>query len=473
MKTLYEKNQLTFALVWIVVYCVLQSLANPLNKAIGVEYAASAGFCILQALALFAFIRKNGLLKRYGLCKSPVPARRFLCYLPLVVLASGNLWNGAALHYAPAETVCRIVCMLCVGFLEEVIFRGLLFVAIARDNVKSAVIISSVTFGIGHIINLFNGSGMDLVSNLCQIVFAIAVGFLLVTIFYRGGSLIPCILAHSAINTLGTFANDASLPTETRLLHLGILIVIAVVYTLILTRTLPEAEAGHSHAPASGGGHPAGAHSEGIHRRADGYGRNMSDLWEERLPYALPALLVLAVFYGIYFAKVLAQKRRGIRTRQIGRRKEKSIHTVEVLMSIATLGAPMAQLMSIAFGWSHLPANARFTGFLMGLLGGGIFLLSVLCMKDSWRAGIPDKDRTELVTTGIYRYSRNPAFLGFDLMYAGVLLLYGNLLTLGFSVFAMVMLHLQILQEERYLVHAFGAPYQAYCRQVFRYLGRK
>lgn len=244
MKTLYEKNQLTFALVWIVVYCVLQSLANPLNKAIGVEYAASAGFCILQALALFAFIRKNGLLKRYGLCKSPVPARRFLCYLPLVVLASGNLWNGAALHYAPAETVCRIVCMLCVGFLEEVIFRGLLFVAIARDNVKSAVIISSVTFGIGHIINLLNGSGMDLVSNLCQIVFAIAVGFLLVTIFYRGGSLIPCILAHSAINTLGTFANDASLPTETRLLHLGILIVIAVVYTLILTRTLPEKDNG-------------------------------------------------------------------------------------------------------------------------------------------------------------------------------------------------------------------------------------
>lgn len=90
-----------------------------------------------------------------------------------------------------------------------------------------------------------------------------------------------------------------------------------------------------------------------------------------------------------------------------------------------------------------------------------------------WRAGIPDKDRTKLVTTGIYRYSRSPAFLGFDLMYAGVLLLYGNLLTLGFSVFAMVMLHLQILQEERYLVEAFGAPYQAYCRQVFRYLGRK
>ena len=238
MKTFYEKNELTFAIAWIVVYCVLQSLANPLNKLIGIEYAASAAFCILQAVVLFVFIRKNNLQKRYGLCKSPVPARRFLFYVPLVILASGNLWNGAAINYTPAETACRIVCMLCVGFLEEVIFRGLLFRAIAKDNIKSAVIISSVTFGIGHIINLFNGSGMNLVENLCQIVFAIAVGFLLVTIFYRGGSLIPCILVHSAINTLSTFANDTNLTTEMHLLHLGILIVVTVTYTLILTKTL-------------------------------------------------------------------------------------------------------------------------------------------------------------------------------------------------------------------------------------------
>ena len=199
----------------------------------------------------------------------------------------------------------------------------------------------------------------------------------------------------------------------------------------------------------------------------------MKNPLEDRLPYAVLALLVLAVFYSVYFGKVLAQKQRGIQTRQIGRRKEKEIHTVETLMSIATLGAPIAQLMSIALGWNHLPAGARFTGFLIGMLGDGIFLLSVLCMKDSWRAGIPDKDKTALVTTGIYRYSRNPAFLGFDFMYVGVLLMYGNLLTLGFSIFAMIMLHLQILQEERYLVNAFGAPYQEYCRHVFRYWGRK
>ena len=240
MKKLYEKNELTFAIIWIVVYCVLQSLANPLNKAIGIEYAASAAFCILQAVVLFAFIRKNNLQNRYGLCKSPVPAWRFLYYVPLFILASGNLWNGFAINYSPAEMACRIVCMLCVGFLEEVIFRGFLFAAIAKNSIKSAIVISSVTFGIRHIINLFNGSGMGFVNNLCQIVFAVAVGFLLVTIFYRGGSLFPCIIVHSAINTLGTFANDAGLTVGLQLLHIAVLIAITVAYTLILTGTLPK-----------------------------------------------------------------------------------------------------------------------------------------------------------------------------------------------------------------------------------------
>ena len=194
---------------------------------------------------------------------------------------------------------------------------------------------------------------------------------------------------------------------------------------------------------------------------------------EENMPYLWLALLVLVIFYGIYFAKMLAQKRQGVQTRQIGRVKEKSVHRVEVLMSIATLAAPVIQILSIIFGWNHMPANARFTGFCIGMLGDIIFLVSVLCMKDSWRAGIPDKDRTKLVTTGIYRYSRNPAFLGFDFMYVGLLLMYFNLSMLVVSAFAIIMLHLQILQEERYLTENYGDSYREYRKHVFRYLGRK
>ncbi len=194
---------------------------------------------------------------------------------------------------------------------------------------------------------------------------------------------------------------------------------------------------------------------------------------EENMPYLWLALLVLVIFYGIYFAKMLVQKRQGVQTRQIGRVKEKSVHRIEVLMSIATLAAPVIQILSILFGWNHMPANARFTGFCIGMLGDIIFLVSVLCMKDSWRAGIPDKDRTKLVTTGIYRYSRNPAFLGFDFMYVGLLLMYFNLSMLVVSAFAIIMLHLQILQEERYLTENYGDSYREYRKHVFRYLGRK
>ena len=240
MRKLYEKSAITFAIVWIVVYCILLSLANPLNKIIGTEYSASAVLCILQTVILFIFIRKNSLWKRYGLCKSSVPARRFLYYVPLFILATGNLWNGIAVNYSLSGTVCRIICMLCVGFIEEVIFRGFLFKAMAKDNLKFAIIISSVTFGVGHLVNLFNGSGMDLVSNLCQICFAIAVGFLFVTIFYRGGSLLLCIITHSAINTFSTFANEVGFTVEKHIICVLVMTVLTVAYTLVLTKTLPE-----------------------------------------------------------------------------------------------------------------------------------------------------------------------------------------------------------------------------------------
>ena len=194
---------------------------------------------------------------------------------------------------------------------------------------------------------------------------------------------------------------------------------------------------------------------------------------EEQLSYLLLAVLVMLLFYGIYFGKMLAQRKRGIRTNQIGRRREKTLHTVEMLMKTATYGIVPVQLVSMIGDWSFLPANARFIGFLLGLLGDGVFLAAVLCMKDSWRAGIPEKDRTAMVTNGIYAFSRNPAFLGFDLMYFGVFLMYCNPLTGVFTAYAVMMLHLQILQEETYLTATFGAPYQDYRKKVSRYLGRK
>ena len=240
MKKLYEKNELKFALVWIGVYCVLQSLANPLNEIIGIENAVSAVFCVVQAIVLFSFMQKNRLLDKYGLCKSSVSARQFLYYIPLIILATSNLWNGIMVNYSWLEMVCHIILMLCVGYMEEVIFRGFLFKAIAKDNVKTAIIISSVTFGVGHLVNLVNGSGMELVENLFQIAGAIAFGFLFVILFYCGRSLLPCIVTHSMINILSAFANRASLSVEKRMIFTLIEFAIIIGYALILIKTLPK-----------------------------------------------------------------------------------------------------------------------------------------------------------------------------------------------------------------------------------------
>ena len=240
MKKLYEKNALAFALVWIGIYCLVQSLANPLNELIGIPYIASALFCLLQAISLFHFIYKNGLMERCGLCKSTVPAARFLFYIPLIILSTTNFWNGTALNLNAAGTVCYIICMLFVGFVEEVIFRGFLFNALAKDSVKSAIILSSVSFGLGHLLNLANGSGAELTENLFQVTGAIALGYLFVVLFYRGGSLLPCIISHSAINVTSVFANETGLSAEKRILSHLLLLAIALCYALILNKTLPE-----------------------------------------------------------------------------------------------------------------------------------------------------------------------------------------------------------------------------------------
>ena len=103
-----------------------------------------------------------------------------------------------------------------------------------------------------------------------------------------------------------------------------------------------------------------------------------------------------------------------------------------------------------------------------------MFAVSVLTMKDSWRAGVSRTEETTLVTEGVYQISRNPAFLGFDLLYIGVGVMFFNWMLFVLSVFAAVMLHTQIVKvEEPFLAETFGERYLAYRKRVCRYLGRK
>jgi membrane protease YdiL (CAAX protease family) len=93
--------------------------------------------------------------------------------------------------------------MLNIGFIEELLFRGFLFRMMAKDNVKSAIVVSALTFGIGHIVNLLNGA--ELIPTLMQICYATATGYLFVVIFYKSKSLVPCMITHCLVNSLSIF----------------------------------------------------------------------------------------------------------------------------------------------------------------------------------------------------------------------------------------------------------------------------
>ncbi len=189
--------------------------------------------------------------------------------------------------------------------------------------------------------------------------------------------------------------------------------------------------------------------------------------------FFIPACFVLVIFYGIYFAKQLQQKRQGIRTNQLGSGKDKSVRIREMTLLAATVLIIPVELVSMVWNWNFMPSAIRGVGAVVGFLGDGIFFTAVWTMKDSWRAGIPDTDRTEFVSCGIYQYSRNPAFLGFDMIYVGVLLMYFNWVLLLFTVWAAIMFHLQILQEEKYLATVFGDQYLEYKKRTCRYWGRR
>ena len=193
-----------------------------------------------------------------------------------------------------------------------------------------------------------------------------------------------------------------------------------------------------------------------------------------QMPYQVLGIAILLMFYTCYILKMLSQRKKGIQTDQMGKGKTGPARTIEITVKAASYLAAIAGVASVLRGTTALPAGVRILGACVGLMGDAVFIAAVITMRDSWRAGVAAGEKTELVTNGIYRISRNPAFLGFDLVYVGILLMFFNWPLCALSAFAVVMFHLQIVRvEEVFLRSAFGAEYAAYEGKVHRYLGRK
>ena len=230
MKKLYEKSEIGFAIFWIVVYTVCM---GTLRGNFGdTSPHMMVGLIVISALMLL-FVRKNGLMEEYGLSGWAKNGRAMLWFIPLWIIASGNLWGGLGPDYQIPGLVFAVVSMALVGFAEELIFRGFLFKAMLRGgSVVAAIVVSSVTFGIGHILNLF--IGQDFFDTIMQVFGAIAIGFVFTFAFYKSGSLLPCIVAHSFIDVTSVLTPDKGALLDW--IYAAVLIVVAIAYCVYLAR---------------------------------------------------------------------------------------------------------------------------------------------------------------------------------------------------------------------------------------------
>ena len=242
IKKLYEKSEIWFAVAWIITYCVLSSIGDNMSASVGVLKSITLPILMVLTAILYLFVKKNGLTEKYGLCKPQISAVRMLFYIPLIVLMTVNLWNGFVINASPLETLFYVLSMLCIGFLEEMIFRGFLFNAMVKDGAKSAIIVSSVTFGIGHIVNLVNGSGAELLPNILQVIYAVAIGFAFVMIYYKTKSLLPCIVTHGLFNAASAFADKTEITSQRRIVTAVLIAIIAGAYALYITFAIKNKE---------------------------------------------------------------------------------------------------------------------------------------------------------------------------------------------------------------------------------------
>ena len=229
MKKLYEKKPILFSLCWIAAYCLVMTV---IKARFGYGSVWMLLALLVFAAAITICVKAGRMEKNCGLAGWPKETKRYLYFIPMWILATGNLWGGVSLNYKGTGQVIAILSMLLVGFIEEMIFRGFLFRALLKTNsVLSAVIISAATFGMGHLVNLLSGQATR--ETVIQVFFAISLGFVFTMVYYKSGKLLPCIIAHSLIDAFSTVAADSHVGD---MIYVWTTIIVSAVYCMYLWR---------------------------------------------------------------------------------------------------------------------------------------------------------------------------------------------------------------------------------------------
>ena len=197
---------------------------------------------------------------------------------------------------------------------------------------------------------------------------------------------------------------------------------------------------------------------------------------------ALFQLMAIGAFYVLFIGRSVYLHRRGERVFVIGKGKRGARALLEMVF-MAGLLVWSAEIVARCLGadLSIFPAGLReplFDSRVADILGGAsilggllVFAAALHAFGRSWRIGIDHHRPGQLVTQGIFGFTRNPIFLFMDLYFTGTWLIQRDLFFLLFAMVTVGGIHYQILQEEKFLRKHYGKPYERYMCSVPRYIG--
>jgi len=233
LKRIQETKPVWHALIWIIAYIILVNIGDALSEMNGISNSATSAILIAFSVILLLYVTKNRWTSFYGLrWPDKADLRKTWFYIPLAIIAILQYSKGFKSDLNFRDIAIIVALMIGVGFIEELLFRGFLFQGILKKGkLINAIIISGITFGIGHIINLLRG--YSLADQGLQIVIAIALGITLALLVAVTDSILPGVLFHALLNISGNLTNS-NLTIEFYVVILSI--VLCIVYSLYLKK---------------------------------------------------------------------------------------------------------------------------------------------------------------------------------------------------------------------------------------------
>lgn len=175
------------------------------------------------------------------------------------------------------------------------------------------------------------------------------------------------------------------------------------------------------------------------------------------------------LFQGMFLTKnIYLSRKLGIKIR--ANNPEAIISTIFFTLTIIT--ALVISYFNITLGKLSIMDDGLALAISLGGMVISTFVsgASLAGLKDSWRVGVIEEQQTELVTSGIYKYTRNPYFSSYLLMFLSYTILLQNTVLLACFIVALILVHKMILKEEKYLYSVHGESFLAYKKVTPRYL---